>query len=109
MLREDDKPSKLDIIFTKNLGLDEGVSHGCPLEENDHELLEMKILEGYEYREEAYKERRRNYAEADYVGLKTFFAGVDWVEWTDIKRSTDIQDFTDMKKSTNVQVKYDTY
>ncbi|XP_050692945.1 uncharacterized protein LOC126983856 [Eriocheir sinensis] len=91
-LRGDDQPSRLDLIFTKNVELDEGVSHECPLGKSDHELLEIKTKEGYEYRDEAYKEKRKSYAKADYVGLKTFFAGVDW---------------SDMKRSTNIQKKYD--
>lgn len=41
--------------------LGEGVSHEYPLGKSNHELLEMKTLEGCEYRE-AYKEKRKNYA-----------------------------------------------
>lgn len=29
-LRGDDEPSTFDLVFTKTMTLDEGVSHGCP-------------------------------------------------------------------------------
>lgn len=47
----------------------------CPSGKNDHQSLEMKTFEECECQEEAYKEKRKNYAKTDYIELKTFFNG----------------------------------
>lgn len=58
----DDEPSRFDLILTKNMELHEGILHNCLIEESNHEPLEMKALERYEYQGEAYKEKSKNHA-----------------------------------------------
>lgn len=74
-LRGNDEPSRLHLLFIKNVGLNEGVIHECPIGKSDRELLEMTTLEGCDYQEEPCKERKKDFAKADYIGLKTSSVG----------------------------------
>ena len=57
-------------------------------------ILEIEIKGDMEDKEESYKKKRRNYAEANYTAMKRFFNETDW---------------TKMKELMDVQEKYDLF
>ena len=42
-LRGNDEPSRLDLVFTKEVILEERIKHHPPLGKSDHEVLEFSI------------------------------------------------------------------
>lgn len=75
-----------DLIFTQNSVELDGVRKERPQTVGDENWKAVNIEKRFVRKKEKIK--------AEYIGLKTFFAGVDW---------------TEMKRITNVQEKYDTY
>ena len=41
--REEDKPSRLDLLFTKRINLEKDINYECPFGRNDHVVLEIDI------------------------------------------------------------------
>ena len=93
--RGDDTPARLDLVFTKDVKLEDEVEHVCPLGRSDHDVLKFSLdVEKDAEINKEYMEDRLNYARADYDGLRKFFGEVDW--------------FT-MYNEKNIQMKYDQF
>ena len=91
--RGEDKPSRLDLVFTKEVELTRDISYMCPLGKSDHVILELKIMGPFEKeRDESHWNMRRNYAKANFPELMNFFGHINWEE---------------MMKLRDVQQKYD--
>ena len=43
--RGEDKPSKLDLLFTKRINLETDINYECPFGRSDHVVLEIEIKE----------------------------------------------------------------
>ena len=89
--RGSDVPARLDLIFTKGRGISGGVEHNCPLGKSDHEVLEVEIDKEHETETAEYKhkEKRRNYARANYKELSKYFPSINW---TQLKNKRGIQE-----------------
>ena len=42
----EDKPSRLDLLFTKGMNLDKDMNYECLFESSDHVVLEIEMKEG---------------------------------------------------------------
>ena len=72
--RGEDKPSRWDLLFTKRINLEKDINYECPFGRTDHVVLEIKIKEYMENKqEESYKKKGRKYAKANYTAMKRFF------------------------------------
>ncbi|MPC98740.1 hypothetical protein E2C01_094121 [Portunus trituberculatus] len=78
--RRNDKPARLDLVFTMGIQMNDDLRFKCPLGKSDHVILEMDIEEGKEDRDESYKGYRLNYRKADIENLKNYFKNVNWEE-----------------------------
>ena len=85
----DDKPSRLDLIFTKGIELAKDIMYMCPFGKSDHIVLELELKETTEEeRNESHRKERRNYAKANFPELRNFFGQVNWKE---MERLKDVQ------------------
>ena len=93
-IRGNDEPSRLDLVFTKDVNLEQGIRHEPPLGRSDHEVLEFSVnMEGEERKKETHKRNRRNYAKANYEELRKYFQELNWSEMyncEDVQRKYDI-------------------
>ena len=91
--RGKDKPSRLDLLFTKGINLETDISYECPLGRSDHVVLEIDIKGDIkEKKEESYK-KKRNYTKANYSAMKKFFNEIDWTKMKELK---DVQETYDL-------------
>ena len=68
----EDKPSRLDLLFTKGIDLEKDIYYECPFESNDHMILEIK-MKGRDIevkQDESYKKKRRNYGKVKYTEIQ---------------------------------------
>ena len=90
----EDKPSRLDLLFTKGIDLEKDIDYECPFGRSDHVVLEIEIKgDMKDKQEESYKKKRRNYAKANYTAMKEFFSETDWMK---IKELEDVQEKYDI-------------
>ena len=90
----EDKPSRLDLLFTKGINLEKDINYECPFGRSDYVVLEIEIKGDMENKqEESYKKKIRNYAKANYTAMKEFFSETDW---TKIKELKDVQEKCDI-------------
>ena len=93
-IRGNDEPSRLDLVFTKDINLEQSIRHEPPLGKSDHEVLEFSVIvEEEDRRKETHKRNRQNYAKANYEGLRRFFHELNWAEMygcADVQRKYDI-------------------
>ncbi|MPD04379.1 hypothetical protein E2C01_100064 [Portunus trituberculatus] len=75
-----DEPARLDLVFTRDIQMNDDIRHKFPLGKSDHVILEMDIEEGKEDRDESYKGDQLNYRKADIENLKSYFKKVNWEE-----------------------------
>ena len=76
--RGEDKPSRLDLLFTIGINLETYINYECPFGKSDHVVLEIDIKGDIkDKQEESYKKKRRNYAKANYTAMKRFFNETD--------------------------------
>ena len=69
----EDKPSRLDLLFTKGINLEKiYINYECPFGNSGHVVLEIEMKGGdMEVRQEqSYKKKRRNYGKATYTEIK---------------------------------------
>ena len=93
--RQGDTPSRLDLIFTKGVNLENEVEHECPLGKSDHELLKFAVKVSFSKDKEVrHKEKSLNYAKGRYDDLRNYFENVDW---------------SIVYQETNMQVKYEKF
>ena len=79
--RNDEEPSRLDLIFTKEPEIVNSVEYKTPVGKSDHVLIEIKLDESvYVERNETHKIGRWMYNKTDFFGLKKFFSMADWKE-----------------------------
>ena len=71
----EEKPSILDILFTKGINLEKNRNYECSFGNSDHLVLEIdKKIGGMEVKqEESYKKKSRNYGKAHYTKIKIYF------------------------------------
>ena len=85
-IREEDKPSRLDLSFTKGINLETDINYECPFGRNDHVVLEIEIKGDIKDKQEkSYKKKGRNYAQANYTAMKRFFNEIDWTKMKELK------------------------
>ena len=79
--RGEDKPSLLDLVFTKKPETEPSIEYLCPMGKSDHVTIEIVIQDDEvpTFNEE-YKNERRNYAKANFTELKKFYREIDWSE-----------------------------
>ena len=104
--RGDDKPSRLDLVFTKDPDGIDDITYGCPLGKSDHVIIELLMSENLKYiREENHRIGRLNYRRANYKAMKQYFTKVDWRDF-DVANSIDkkwdlfLEIYNDLCKST---------
>ena len=91
--RREDKPSRLDLLFTKGIKLEKDINYKCPFGRSDHVVLEIEIKGDIEDKqEESCKKKRKNYAKANDTAIK-FFNETDWMK---IKELNDVQEKYDL-------------
>ena len=84
--RCEDKPSKLDLLFTKGINLETDINYECPFGRSDYVVLEIEIKGDMEDKQkESYKKKIRNYAKANYSAMKKFFDETDWMKIKEVK------------------------
>ena len=72
--RENEEPSRLDLVFTKEPEILENLVYKSPLRKSDHVLNESNLKgEPEEARREDYIEGRYNYSKANFAELKRHF------------------------------------
>ena len=71
--RGDDKPSRLDILFTKGINLEIDINYECPFRRSGHVVLEIEIKGDIKDKQEESCKKKRNYAKANYTAMKRFF------------------------------------
>ena len=77
--RGDDEPSQLDLVFTKRPEAEPSIDYLSPMGKSDHVLIEINIhKEELHTPNEDHKKERRNYAKANFTGLRDFYKGIDW-------------------------------
>ncbi len=76
--RGEDEPSLLDLVFTKKPENEPSIEYLCPVGKSDHVKMEIEIKEEVPKFNEEYKNERKNYAKADFTGLKKFYGELDW-------------------------------
>ena len=77
--RGEDEPSQLDLVFTRKPEVEPAIDFLCPVGKSDHVVIEINIhKEEIHKRNEDYKKERRNYAKANFTGLKEFYKEIDW-------------------------------
>ena len=75
--RGTDKPSMLDLIFTRQPEDITELNHNAPLGKSDHDVLDMKYWADAKNTTKKFK-GTYNYRKGDYVGLKEYFKNIDW-------------------------------
>ena len=92
--RGEDKPSRLDILFTKGINLETNINYECPFGKSDHAVLKIEIKGDIKGKQKkSYKKKRRNYAEVNYTVMKRFFNEIDW---TKVKELKEVQEKYDL-------------
>ena len=77
--RGQDVAARLDLIFTKGIGLKDEVEHACPIGKSDHEVLRFNLDAGNDVTKRVkYKEERLDYVKANYNHIREFFKESDW-------------------------------
>lgn len=91
--RGEDEPARLDLVLTREVCIEDEIQYRCPLGKSDHVVLQMKLEEKEEVKDELYKGNRLNYRKADIRGLKEYFGCMDW---EDLKRAEEVQEKYDI-------------
>ena len=92
--RGEDKPSRLDLVFTKEVELIKDINYVCPIGKSDHVILEMMVKGAYEkVRDETHWNKRRNYAKANFPELRNFFENINWGEMENLNDIQQKYDF----------------
>ena len=93
--RGDDVPTRLDLIFTRDISLRDKIEHVCPLGKSDHDVLEFELSVKIDIvNNNDCKGERLNYARANYDNLRKFFGATDW---------------SVMHQEADIQLKYDKF
>ena len=94
--RGDDEPSRLDLVFSKEVDVIKDISYISPLGKSDHVLIEMEIENTGSYeRIEMHRKMKVNYGKADVGNLRKYFEDTDWNE---LLSADNIQDKYDIFK-----------
>ena len=92
--RGEDKPSRLDLLFTKGINPETDINYECLFGRDDPVVLEIEIKGDIkDKQEESYKKKRRNHTKANCTAMKRFFNEIDW---TKIKELKDVQEKYDL-------------
>ena len=75
--RGNDRPSKLDLIFTRQPEDITDLNYGAPLGKSDHAVLDMKYWADIKNDTKQFK-GTYNYKKGDYIGLREYFKKVNW-------------------------------
>ena len=92
--RGDDEPARLDLVLTRDVGIEDEIQYKCPLGKSDHVVLQMRLQEEEESKDELYKSNRLNYKKTDKRSLREYFGRIDW---------------NDLFEAGEVQEKYDIF
>ena len=76
-VRGTDRPSMLDLIFTRQPEDITDINYGAPLGKSDHAVLDMKYWTNIVKNKKQYKESY-NYKKGDYNGLREYFKKTNW-------------------------------
>ena len=90
--RGTDRPSMLDLIFTRQVEDITDINHGSPLGMSDHDVIDMSYWTEIKKNTKQYK-RRHNYKKGDYKKLKECFKKINFMKDIDIE-DIDLQNGT---------------
>ncbi|XP_076062422.1 uncharacterized protein LOC143037755 [Oratosquilla oratoria] len=77
--RNNEEPSKLDLIFTTEPEIVHKVQYETPIGKSDHVLIETILKEEIDIeRNEKHRKGRLRYNKTDFTKLKTFFRNANW-------------------------------
>ena len=77
--RDNEEPSRLDLLLTKELEVIRKANYQCLLGKSEQVLIEFEVNYSIkEGRREEHKNGKYNDGKADFVGLRTFFTETDW-------------------------------
>ena len=91
--RGEDRPSRLDLVFTKEVELAKDIVFDCPFGKSDHVILEIEMEGVTEERDETHRKKRRNFAKANFPELRNFFEQINWKEIERLKSVQQKYDF----------------
>ncbi len=80
-----DKPSRLDLVFTKDMEITETMHYHSPLGKSDHVLMEFNLKNENVIIDENYKVRRFEYSKDDFEKLGKYFVAVGWKDFEDVE------------------------
>ena len=81
-----DEPSRLDLVFTKEVNVIENMQYLVPLGKSDHVVIKFEIREGIKtVMNENHKVGRYNYGKANYAELRRYFENADWSRFEEAK------------------------
>ncbi len=78
-----DKPSRLDLMFTKDMDIIETIHYDSPQGKSDHVLMEFELKNENVITDENYKVKRFKYSKADFEKLRKYFVAMDWKGFED--------------------------
>ena len=78
--RGEDKPSRLDLLFTKEINLKNYINYECPFR-SDHVVLEIEITGDIEDKQEESYKKKKNYAKANFTPMKEFSMELTGRKW----------------------------
>lgn len=77
--RNNEEPSRLDLIFTKEPDIVNKLEYKTPIGKSDHVLLEVELKGNMSIeRKEKHREGRLLYSKTDFTGIRKFFQEADW-------------------------------
>ena len=80
--RGENKPSRLDLLFTKGINLETDINNECPFGRSDHVVLEIEIKGDIkDKQEESYKKKRINYAKQTILQWRGFSMKLTGRKW----------------------------
>ena len=79
--REDDVPSRLDLVFTSDKEAIKEIKYECPLGKSDHILMEINLEMETETIDEEYKRERYRYNRTNFDGIREHFEKANWNEF----------------------------
>lgn len=92
--RGEDEPSRLDLVFTKEVDVIGDILYRSPLGRSDHVLIEMVIIDGDVCKgRDGHRRNRLNYGRTNFSKLRKFFEKVDW---SDLLGAGNVQDQYDI-------------
>ena len=76
--RGKNKPSWLNLLFTKGMNLEKDINYECPFGRSDHMVLKIEIKGDIKDKQEESYKKKRNYAKVNYTAMKRFFNETDY-------------------------------